>query len=60
MAHTHKAKAKTKNEITASGGGYGLSQTEVGLFKTAYDELSNYAFLVEGLLEQGEKTQTRP
>ncbi len=35
------------------GGEYGLSQSEVGLFKTAYDELPNYAFLAEDLLEQG-------
>jgi DNA processing protein len=32
---------------------YDLSQTEVELFKSAYNELSNYAFLVEDLLEQG-------
>lgn len=32
---------------------YDLSQTEAELFKSAYNELSNYAFLVEDLLEQG-------
>ncbi len=30
-----------------------MTQTEVELFKSAYNELSNYAFLVEDLLEQG-------
>lgn len=32
---------------------YDLTQSEVELFKSAYNELSNYAFLVEDLLEQG-------
>ena len=32
---------------------YGLTQKEIELFKKAYNELSNYAFLVENLLEQG-------
>jgi DNA processing protein len=32
---------------------YDLTESEVELFKAAYNELSNYAFLVEDLLEQG-------
>ncbi|MAL59705.1 MAG: DNA transporter [Flavobacteriaceae bacterium] len=32
---------------------YGLTPNEVELFKSAYQELPNYAFLVEDLLEQG-------
>ena len=32
---------------------YDLTQIEIELFKSAYNELSNYAFLVEDLLEQG-------
>lgn len=32
---------------------YGIVESEIDFFKQAYKELSNYAFLVEDLLEQG-------
>jgi DNA processing protein len=32
---------------------YDLTETEINLFQSAYNELPNYAFLVEDLLEQG-------
>ena len=35
------------------GAEFGLSESEVYLLKEASDELSNYAFMVENLLEQG-------
>lgn len=42
----HFDESKWKNE-------YGLTDSETQLFKDAYSELSNYAFMVEDLLEQG-------
>lgn len=35
------------------GAEFGLTESEVNLFKEASNELSNYAFMVEDLLEQG-------
>jgi len=34
---------------------YGLSKQEVDVFRKSYQEISNYAFMVEDLLEQGYK-----